>query len=160
MECDEEYDNGHTFTIYYYFKNSNYYHLHYDMMFPLYLGIHYRKSEEELKSTRLFMPVVQTKRLQVPWWRHQMETFSELLTLCEGNHQSSVNSPHKGQWRRALMFSLISAWTNVWANNRGAGDLIRNRTDCDVTALQWRHMRVMESQTTGNSTVWLTTRSS
>ena len=35
-----------------------------------------------------------------------METFPALLALCEGIHQSSVNSPHKGQWRGALMFSL------------------------------------------------------
>ena len=38
------------------------------------------------------------------WWRHQMETFSALLALCGGNHQSPVDSPHKGQWRGALMF--------------------------------------------------------
>ena len=43
------------------------------------------------------------------WWRHQMETFSALLALCVGNHWSPENSPHKGQWRRALMFSLIYA---------------------------------------------------
>ena len=36
-----------------------------------------------------------------------METFSALLALCEGIHQSPVDSPHKGQWRWALMFSLI-----------------------------------------------------
>ena len=41
------------------------------------------------------------------WWRHQMETFSALLARCEGN--SPVNSPHKGQWRGDLMFSLICA---------------------------------------------------
>ena len=35
------------------------------------------------------------------WWRHKMETFSALLALCAGNY------PHKGQWREALMFSLI-----------------------------------------------------
>ena len=29
-------------------------------------------------------------------------------------HRSSVNSPHKGQWRGYLMFSLICAWINVW----------------------------------------------
>ena len=44
------------------------------------------------------------------WWRHQMETFSALLFLCTGN--SPVNSPHKGQWRGALLFSLVWAWTN------------------------------------------------
>ena len=25
-------------------------------------------------------------------------------------HRSPVNSPHKGQWHRALMFSLICTW--------------------------------------------------
>ena len=34
-----------------------------------------------------------------PWWRHQMETFSALLALCEGIHRSPVDSPHKGQWQ-------------------------------------------------------------
>ena len=28
-----------------------------------------------------------------------------------------VNSPHKGQWRGALMFSLICVWINGWVNN-------------------------------------------
>ena len=56
-----------------------------------------------------------------------METFSALLALCEGIHWSPVDSPHKGQWREALIFSLICAWTNVWANNGDAGDLRRYR---------------------------------
>ena len=47
-----------------------------------------------------------------------METFSALLTLCEGIHRSPVNSHHKVEWRGALMFSLICAWTNGWVNNR------------------------------------------
>ena len=38
--------------------------------------------------------------------------------------RSPVNSPHKGQWRGALMFSLICAWINGWENNREADDLI------------------------------------
>ena len=41
----------------------------------------------------------------------------------------------KGQWRRALMFSLISAWINGWVNNREAGDLRRNRSHYDVTVM-------------------------
>ena len=36
-----------------------------------------------------------------------METFSALLALYVGNSTAPVNSPHKGQWRGALMFSLI-----------------------------------------------------
>ena len=56
------------------------------------------------------------------WWRHQMETFSALLAICVGIHRSPVNSPHKGQWRGALMFSLICVWINGWVNNHEAGD--------------------------------------
>ena len=53
--------------------------------------------------------------------------------LCvRGIHRPPVNSPHKGQWREALMFSLISAWINGWANNRDPGDLRRYRAHYDV----------------------------
>ena len=44
-------------------------------------------------------------------------------------------SPHKGQWRGALMFSLICAWINCWANNCEAGDLTRHRAHYDVTVM-------------------------
>ena len=63
----------------------------------------------------------------VTWWRHQMETFSALLALCAGNSPLPVNSPHKGQWRGALMFSLICTRINDWVNNREAGNLRRHR---------------------------------
>ena len=43
-----------------------------------------------------------------------METFSALLAFVRGIHRSPENSPHNGQWRGALMFSLIFAWTNNW----------------------------------------------
>ena len=41
--------------------------------------------------------------------------------LC-GNSPVPVNSPHKGQWCGALMFSLICVWINGWVNNREAAD--------------------------------------
>ena len=47
-------------------------------------------------------------------------------------HRSPVNSPHKGQWRRALVLSLICVWINGWENNREAGDLRRYRSHYDV----------------------------
>ena len=43
--------------------------------------------------------------------------------FVRGIHRSPVNSPHKGQWRGAVMFSLICAWINGWVNNSEAGDL-------------------------------------
>ena len=73
--------------------------------------------------------------MATPWWRHQIETFSALLANCVGIHRSPVNSPHKGQWRRALIFSLICVWINGWVNNREAGDLRRYRAHYDVTVM-------------------------
>ena len=58
-----------------------------------------------------------------------METFSALLAICLGN------SPHKVQWRGALMFSLICAWINDWLNSGKAGDLRRYRVFYDVTVM-------------------------
>ena len=61
------------------------------------------------------------RRISMPWWRHHMETFSVLLAICAGNSPVPMNS--KGQWRGALMFSLICARMNGWVNNGEAGDL-------------------------------------
>ena len=76
-----------------------------------------------------------TMQHMLSWWRHQMETFSALLALCAGNSPGPVNSPHKGQWRGALMFSLICARINDWVNNREAGDLRRHRGHYDVNVM-------------------------
>ena len=52
-----------------------------------------------------------------------------------GLHRSPVKSPHKGQWRGVLMFSLICARINGWVNNCEAGDLGRPPTHCDVIVM-------------------------
>ena len=54
--------------------------------------------------------------------------------LC-GEFTVPVNSPHKGQWRGALMSSLICARINDWANNCEAGDLRRHRGHYDVNIM-------------------------
>ena len=46
-----------------------------------------------------------------------------------------VNSPHKGQWRGALMFSLICARMNDWVNNREAGELRCHHGHYDVSVM-------------------------
>ena len=66
-------------------------------------------------------------------WKH----FPRYWPFVRGIHQSPVNSPHKGQWRRALMFSLICVWINGWVNNPEAGDLRRYRAHYDVTVMSW-----------------------
>ena len=64
-------------------------------------------------------------------WKH----FPRYWPFVQGIHRSPVNSPHKGQWRGALMFSLICVWINEWVNNREAGDLRRYRAHYDVTLM-------------------------
>ena len=61
-------------------------------------------------------------------WKHLPRYWS----FERGFHQSPVNSPHKGLWRGALMFSLICTWINGWVNNREAGHLRRGRARYDV----------------------------
>ena len=67
-----------------------------------------------------------------------METFSALLALCAGNSPVPVNSPHKGQWRGALMFTLICARIYDWVNNHEAGDLRRHLDHYDVSVMEFR----------------------
>ena len=69
-------------------------------------------------------------------WRHQMETFSALLTICAGNSPVPGEFPvHKCQWHGALMFSLICVWINSWVINREAGDLRRYRAHYGVIVM-------------------------
>ena len=53
-----------------------------------------------------------------PLWRHKMETFSLLLSLCARTHRSLVDSPHKRTVTRSFGVSLLSIWTNSWTNTR------------------------------------------
>ena len=65
-------------------------------------------------------------------WKH----FPRNWPFVREIHRSPVNSPHKGQWRGALIFSLICVWINGWVNNREAGDLRRYRAHSDVIVMR------------------------
>ena len=64
-----------------------------------------------------------------------METFSALLAICAGNSPAPGEFPPIGQWRRALMFSFISAQINGWVNTGEAGDLRRHRAHYDAIVM-------------------------
>ena len=78
-------------------------------------------------------------------WKH----FPRYWPFVRGIHRSPVNSLHKGQWRGALMFSLICAWINGWVNNREAGDLRYYCAHYDVI--------LMSSCRSIMSPIWLST---
>ena len=76
-------------------------------------------------------------------WKH----FPRYWPFVRGIRRFPVNSPHKGQWCGALMFSLICVWINSSANNREAGYLRRYRTHYDVIIMmltyhwwKWLHI--------------------
>ena len=68
-------------------------------------------------------------------WKH----FPRNWPFVRGIHRSPVNSPHKGQWRGALMFSLICVWINDWVNNREADDLRRYHAHYDIIVMSIIH---------------------
>ena len=74
-----------------------------------------------------------------------METFPRNWPFVQGIHRSPVNSPHKGQWHGAMIFTFICAWINCWVNNRNGGDLRRHRAHYDVTVIV-RRAGLMRSQ--------------
>ena len=71
-------------------------------------------------------------------WKH----FPRSWSFVRGIRRSPVNSPHKGQWRGAFIFSLISGWLNGWVNDREAGDLRRHNAHYDVIVI---HMDIAAS---------------
>ena len=60
--------------------------------------------------------------------------------VCVTRHHDDVikwkHSPHKGQWRGAVMFYFICVWINDWVNNREASDFRRYRAHYDVIVMK------------------------
>ena len=79
----------------------------------------------------LVQPLFSSFHGDVIKWKH----FLRYWSFVRGIHRSPGNSPHNGQWRGALMFSLICAWINGWVNNREAGDLRRYHAHYDVIVM-------------------------
>ena len=88
-------------------------------------------------------PVLMTQRIwprvehDVIKWKH----FPCYWPFVRGIHRWPVNSPNKGQWCGALMFSMIYAWINGWVNNREAGDLRCHRAHYDVAVMKFRGIK-------------------
>ena len=85
-------------------------------------------------------------------WKH----FPRYWPFVWGIHRSRVNSPFKGKWRGALIFSLICAWINGWVNNLKTGDFRRHRAHCDVTVMviHMHEMLCCAKTYTASSEIW------
>ena len=89
------------------------------------------------------------------WWRHQMETFPALLSLCAGNAPVTGEFPAQRPVTRSFNVFLICLWINDWVNNREAGDLRHHCAHYEVTvmyievrrclslSLLWFQLRIM-----------------
>ena len=87
------------------------------------ISIQIRVISPEKMNAKIYDDVIKWKHVPRYW------------PFAQGIHRSPVNSPHKGQWRGALMFPLICVWINSWVNNREAGDLRRYLGHYDVTVM-------------------------
>ena len=65
----------------------------------------------------------------------KLKHFPRYWPFVRGIHRSPVNSPLKGQWRGALMFSLICVWINGCVNHGEAENLIRYRAHYNVIVM-------------------------
>ena len=84
---------------------------------------------------------VWTIHMNIAWWDRTRSAHDDVIKwkhfprywpFVQGIHRFT---PHRGQWRGALMFSLICAWINTWANNGEAGHLRRHRAHYDVNIM-------------------------
>ena len=82
-----------------------------------------------LKMFRMYISILNHD--DVIKWKHTPRYWS----FVWGIYWSPVNSPHKGQWRGALMFSLICARINDSVINREPDDLRRHHAHYDITVM-------------------------
>ena len=72
------------------------------------------------------------------WW--QMETFSALLALCEGNPPVTGGFPSQRPATQSFDIFFDLRLNKGFANDRDAGDLRRHRAHYDVTVLVHNHL--------------------
>ena len=104
---------------------------HYDVTVMLY--IFSRHLTTRMAFLTLNFPLLHDDVIK---WKH----FPRYWPFVRRIHRSPVNSPHKGQWRGALMCPLICVCINDWVNNGEAGDLRRYRIHYDVIVMHWGPM--------------------
>ena len=108
--CTRQYRNSHTYIyiyIYIYILFTSCLHVCYLYSRPYIID----PRTVALWAARVSVMCTLLPHDDVIKWKH----FPRYWPFVRGIHRSPVNSPHKGQWRGALTFSLIWAWINgLW----------------------------------------------
>ena len=81
----------------------------------------------------------------IAWWRHQLETFSGLLDLCEGNPSATIPKQRPVTRSFDVFFDL----------RLNAGDLRRPRVRYDVTVLGILKTKTRTAPKAGSQTGWM-----
>ena len=85
------------------------------------------------------------------WWRHQMEKFSALLTICVENSPVSGEFPAQRPVTCSFDVFFDLRLINRWVNNGEAGDLRRYRAHYDVILMHL--MRLWFGSMSGGTTM-------
>ena len=89
------------------------------------------------RNTAVFVETDLSVSLTIPDDAFKWKPFPRYWPFVRGIHWSPVNSPYKGQWRGALVFSLICPWINGLVNNREAGALRHYRAHYDMIVMKF-----------------------
>ena len=114
-----------------------------DMLWQAIANMFSTKGDANIQAEWIAFRVLQFRCYSVQYrddvikWKH----FLRYWPFVRGFHQSLVNFPHKGQWRAALMFSMICVRINGWVNNRMADDLRRYCVHYDVIVIITRNLK-------------------
>ena len=66
-----------------------------------------------------------------------MSQITGIMTVCITVSQGNPPVTGRGEWRWALMLSLMCAWTIAWANSGDYGDLRHHAAHYDAIVMTW-----------------------
>ena len=79
---------------------------------------------------------------RIPWWRHQIETFSALLALCAGNSLVTGEFPAQRPVTQNFDVFFDMCLNKRLSINRDSGDLRRHSAQYDVTVMSMIHLPI------------------
>ena len=120
-------------------------------MFEGWLGVHISLVSSNWRDATTYLMHYRGHTLVITFLNiyKQFTVFAKSVCLWSG---ARFYIPPQSQCRGVLVFPLICAWTNDWANNREAGDLRSHRAHYDITVM------IYQVSNTCNLLLWYQTR--